>query len=379
MTRSNRLQIASLLAVFPAIFVACSSPEKSDSAENPEEAFVQSVRGNAGTVTTVASNSPAVDPAAMAKIELQTDKYDMGLIENDRIAVQHTKIFNRGDAPLKIARVTTSCGCTTGEMESTLVAPGGESDLIIRVDPAKIPGFFAEKVLTLHTNDPTNPAPTVHVVSHVKPEAEFNPEILDVGRFPLGEEKTIATTLRQIQEPPLEVIGAALGRDLPYIEITSELLPEADWTVPGKREYKIAAHFTPEAPVGLYDEWIWVNTNVVRYRNLPVKLKAEILGPYKVSPRAVAVRGVEPGQPSEGVLLITSDKPLKILEVSNTNSAIKVTHRETDTPNAVAFDLDVPARTPSRALRDTWTIAVEVDGVRHEETVSVTAILTNTN
>jgi len=157
------------------------------------------------------------------------------------------------------------------------------------------------------------------------------------------------------------------------------LLPEAQWTVPGKREYKITAKLSKDAPVGVYDEWLWVSTNIKRYANLPVKFKGEVKGPYTISPRNVAIRSVTPGQPVAGVLTIASEKSLKITEVTNTNSAVELTHREGGAPNSFVFDLNVPKRTPSRALRDVWTITLDVDGKTLVETVPATIILSSAN
>ncbi len=380
------MRIPAITLVSLIALAGCSkSPESNaGAAANPDEEFLRSVRGAAPetapadskpspTVTSVAATN--VDPAAMAKVELPTDRFDMGLVENDRVAVAKMPIYNRGTAPLKISRISTSCGCTTGEMESAVIAPGGEGTLIIRVDPARIPGFFAEKTLTIYTNDPITPNPTLNVLTHVKPEVEIAPEGLDFGKIALGDGAALTARIRQLQEPALEVSNAALGRDLAFIEVSVEALPEAQWTTPGKREYTITARMSKDAPTGVYDEWIWVNTNITRYANIPIKLKGEIVGPYEVSPRTVAVRGVEPGEPAKGVLFIRSDKPLTVTDLKNSNSAVQATFRKTDEPNAYTFDANVPQRPASRALRDTWTITLDVDGETHVETVAVTIIL----
>ena len=100
----------------------------------------------------------------------------------------------------------------------------------------------------------------------------------------------LSARIRQLQEGPLEVKSAALGRDLPFIEIKTEAVPESEWAAAGKREFTLTAKIGAKAPVGVYDEWIWVNTNITRYANMPVKLKGTVVGPYDVSPRSVAER-----------------------------------------------------------------------------------------
>jgi len=65
--------------------------------------------------------------------------------------------------------------------------------------------------------------------------------------------------------------------------------------------------------------------------------------------------------------------------VKNSNSAIELTHRAGDVPNSFVFDVNVPTRTPSRALRDTWSIKLDVDGKAFEENVAATIILSAVN
>lgn len=363
------------LAIVSALSAGCSeAPEPEAQSANPDEAFLQSVRGE--EADDAAPTPEITDPAAVAKIELPTDRYDMGVIENYEIAVQKMPVYNRGTAPLKITRVSTSCGCTSGEMETSVIPPGGEGNLIIRVDPARIPGFFAEKVLTLYTNDPTNPSPSLHVATHVKPEVELVPEVLDFGKIPVKHSGEFTARIRQLQDDAVEIKSAALGRDVTAITIESKLAPENEWAVPGKREFIITVKIAPGAPVGIYDETIWVNTNITRYANIPLKFRGEILGPYSVTPRAVAVRNLEPGITQQGVLFIQSEKPMKVTGLTNSNSAVTTAFQAGEQPNTFTFNLSVPERTPNRAIRDTWTITMDVDGEQFVETVPVTIILT---
>jgi hypothetical protein len=261
-------------------------------------------------------------------------------------------------------------------METSVIPPGGEGNLIIRVDPARIPGFFAEKVLTLYTNDPTNPAPSLHVATHVKPEVELIPEVLDFGKVPVKQAGELTARIRQLQDAPVEIKSAALGRDIPAITVDTKLAPENEWAAPGKREYIITARIAPGAPAGLYDEWIWINTNITRYANIPIKFRGEIVGPYSVTPRAVAVRNLEPGLTQQGVLFVQSEKPLKVTGLTNSNSAVTAAFQAGEQPNTFTFNVNVPQRTPNRAIRDTWTITMDVDGEQFVETVPVTIILT---
>lgn len=369
-----------VLATALMVLAGCSGSNDGQSAD-PDEAFLDQVRQEASTApASEEDTAPLVSPnAAAAKVELQTATFEMGEIANDTIAVKRMKVYNRGEAPLKITRVSTSCGCTTGEMEQSLIPPGGEGDLIIRVDPNRIPGFYADKVLTLFTNDPVNPTPTVHVVTHVQAEFVVVPETIDFGEVALGSGAEASVRVRQLQQAPFEINNASLNRNATYLQTELEKLPKDQWADPDKAEYRVTARVSPDAPAGPIDKWIILDTNLTRYTRVPVRVTGTVVGPYMVTPRNVMVRGLEPGTPQRGVLVLSSDKTLNVAEVTNENDAVDVSFRAAEKPNTYLFDIDVPTRTPSRGLRDTWTIAFSIDGKDYEESVPVSVVLTREN
>jgi hypothetical protein len=74
-------------------------------------------------------------------------------------------IRNLGRAPLQILAVSTSCGCTTAAAETSRVAPGNSTRLVITFDPV---GHGPEEgparhAVYLRTDDPARPELEVEV------------------------------------------------------------------------------------------------------------------------------------------------------------------------------------------------------------------------
>ena len=79
--------------------------------------------------------------------------YDFGTIgENDGFAEHIFNFKNTGDAPLRISRITTTCGCTQPEWTTDPVQPGGEGIIIITFNPKGRLGNF-NKTATVYTNE----------------------------------------------------------------------------------------------------------------------------------------------------------------------------------------------------------------------------------
>ena len=69
------------------------------------------------------------------QIELSAAEYDFGTIPNTKPVSQTFHVHNTGRGRLEIAGVSTSCGCTTAEIEGRQLAPGETADLKVTYDP----------------------------------------------------------------------------------------------------------------------------------------------------------------------------------------------------------------------------------------------------
>ena len=70
--------------------------------------------------------------------------YDFGTIKESDGWIEHEfKFTNTGNAPLAIATVSASCGCTKPEFPKKPIAPGKSAKIKIRFTPEGLKGYFA--------------------------------------------------------------------------------------------------------------------------------------------------------------------------------------------------------------------------------------------
>ncbi len=241
----------------------CGGPDSADEDGDPDEAFLQNVRQTAVSSSSAGQSRGVIQPGnRVAKVELETTDYVMGTISYKGLGHGEIKIYNNGTGNLEVTRITTTCNCTVGSMRNRVIPPGEVGILEITVDPSRIAGFFATKTLTLFTNDPLNPFPTVDVTTYVEPEAEFSPDKFLLGIRSRNETVEMVTRVRQIQETPLEIISVEFPKKSPYFTAEFAEVPESEWKTPHKREYIITARVLPGAPEGEYLEVIYVKSNL---------------------------------------------------------------------------------------------------------------------
>ncbi|OUW35282.1 MAG: hypothetical protein CBD39_01100 [Flavobacteriaceae bacterium TMED179] len=88
-------------------------------------------------------------------ISFETTLIDYGIIENNSNGIRTFGFKNIGDQDLIIRNVKSSCGCTIPKKPAGPIAPGGESEIVVRYD-TKREGPF-RKTITVITNIEKNP------------------------------------------------------------------------------------------------------------------------------------------------------------------------------------------------------------------------------
>lgn len=79
--------------------------------------------------------------------------YDFGVVDEAKGMVSHRFEFvNRGDVPLVISRVNSSCGCATADFTRKPVRSGEKGYVEVTFDPAYRSGFFNKRVAVLTEN-----------------------------------------------------------------------------------------------------------------------------------------------------------------------------------------------------------------------------------
>jgi len=142
------------------------------------------------------------------QVVFKEKEWNFGKIKQGEV-VSHEFIFhNEGTAPLKIIRVTTSCGCTAALVSETEIAPGKEGRLKVTFDSHG----YSDKVIKyifFDTNDPKTPQVELTITAQVEvgPAAriELDRYNLDLGISLEGEETSAKFTVKNSGQLELSI------------------------------------------------------------------------------------------------------------------------------------------------------------------------------
>ncbi len=106
------------------------------------------------------------------QIELSATEMHFGTIPNTEPVTQVFEVRNAGQGWLEITGVSTSCACTTAEIDDRRLAPGEVTDLTVTYDPQTHGGTTGEflRVVYVRSNDPATPEASLTIrVTVVEP------------------------------------------------------------------------------------------------------------------------------------------------------------------------------------------------------------------
>lgn len=90
---------------------------------------------------------------AQQKLLFTPSEWDFGSVREEDGRVTHTFTGeNRGDKPLVILDVVTTCGCTVPAFSKQPILPGGKTRITVTFDPENRPGSFT-KQLSVYSSD----------------------------------------------------------------------------------------------------------------------------------------------------------------------------------------------------------------------------------
>jgi hypothetical protein len=187
-----------------------------------------------GPITIASAPNLAAAPAAL----------DFGVAAIRQQMDLAVSLDNLGNAPVSITPGNDLQAPFTllGPGTPFVVPAGGSSNLQIRFNAA-VSGTQSG-MLTLHTDNPAQPAITIPVIARVAaatdPRIEIPPAVLDFGSLPLGQTGELSLAIRNTGFGTLQ-ITAATASD-PQFTVVS---PTAPFSIPPGGSAALVVHFTP--------------------------------------------------------------------------------------------------------------------------------------
>ena len=205
---------------------------------------------------------------AAPAVSVPRPEHDFGTIlqgEN----VRHVFTFtNRGDVPLNIEKVSSSCGCTAALSSAKTLAPGESGEIQTSFDSTRFRGQV-NKTVYLYTNDPAQPMVQLQIKGNIQVELLFEPQVVNFGA--VAAKRTVKSSVTLINQGKQQILLENPETTAP--ELAAHLSAEA--IAPGGKA-SVELTLTPKPGQGRFSGYVLFKANGAISHDLRIPVYADL-------------------------------------------------------------------------------------------------------
>lgn len=288
------------------------------------------------------ADTPAV---AAPVIDADRTEYNYGQVDETTPVEFTFTLRNRGDAPLTISQVETSCGCTSTQIGGKSLAPGESTPLTVRFNPRGRRGR-QEKQVVISSNDPRQPKLMLKLVGTVTADIDCQPQRVDFIDIKERDavERTISVAIRE------GVIARVTG-----VSVSSDVIKASLSASGSGSDVRVVVSTVPPIPPGVTRATVTITTDHPKYPSITVPVQIHVPSDIVVVPGAISL-SLDEGQAGAASTLMVSlksrsGKPFRILGVATPSP--EIVHRViNETPFSYRIEISNVVASPQ--LNGKW-------------------------
>lgn len=146
----------------------------------------------------------AAPALAAPMISVGKPVHDFGTVTQGEKVDHLFVIKNRGDEPLSINQIRSSCGCTAATLSAKTLPPGKSGEVKVTFDSTNFSGQVT-KTVNLDSNDPRNPSTVLTLQGKVSEIIAAVPNPINLGSLKAGSRKEVVLKLENRGSKPFTV------------------------------------------------------------------------------------------------------------------------------------------------------------------------------
>jgi len=261
-----------------------------------------------------AAPQPQATGEAKPSLDIPEKIKDFGVVTKGEKIRAVFEVRNPGNAPLEIAQVRPTCGCTVAEYDRT-IPPGGKGKIVAELDTTDFTGPISKAVM-VYSNDPANPATTIVVKADVQAFIDVLPRgfvRFNVLQGEPAEEKVIL-----VPSQPVDYKVVAVDTGKAPVTASFRKLEGAE-LVQGKNQpqWEVTFKVPANAPEGPINEKVVVKTTAEKSPNVTITLSGVVRPIVQVVPPTVDMGQVPGDVPVGRTLLLVNNRANHQLQITS--------------------------------------------------------------
>jgi Protein of unknown function (DUF1573) len=237
-----------------------------------------------------------------------TVSHNFGVVARGAEVTHRFRIRNIYKQNVQIGNVTTTCGCTAPQFDSTPVKTGEVTYVTISMDTNR---FQHQKnsTVTVQFAQPQFAEVKIPVEVYIRSDVVLTPPSINFGAVAAGQKTERSIEIAYAGRPDWKIKKVNTGD--PNIQAN---LVETNRNG-GQVNYRVDVSLLPNAPIGSVRDQMTLETDDANGNQIPVNVQAHIEGDVTITPQVVQLGTVAPGGDTTKTVMIRGQKPFVIEKV----------------------------------------------------------------
>jgi hypothetical protein len=244
-----------------------------------------------------------------AKKMFKVSEHDFGSVASGAKAEYEFEFENLYLEDIHISHAYTSCGCTTPRVVTPLLKTYEKGTILAHFNTDTFRGQRGATI-TVVIDQPFYAEVQLHVKGYIRGDVVVNPGSVQMGTIDQGTPLDKTVTVNYAGRSDWKILEAKSANP----NITAKVVETGRNY--GQVSYSVEVHLDKAAAAGYLNDQLMLVTNDAKASQIPVLIEGRVQAGVTVSPAALFMGVVQPGQKVTKQLVVKSKKPFRVLGVS---------------------------------------------------------------
>jgi len=243
-----------------------------------------------------------------AKRMFRETEHDFGTVPRGSKQEYAFRFKNLYKEAVHVADVHSQCGCTTPWIEKDTLASRETGEVRVRLNTKSFLGARGATV-TVTIDRPAFAEVQLQVRGHIRSDVVFTPGTVDFGSVVAGEQGAAKLDVAYAGSDHWEIVDVLSANR--FLEVELDETTRSG----GQVGYHMLVHLKPGAPAGLLQDQLAIVTNDAGGKMLLLPVEGHITSPLTVSPAALFLGAIKPGETVKKRLVVRGNRPFRVVKV----------------------------------------------------------------
>jgi len=236
-------------------------------------------------------------------------RHDFGTIARGAKAEYRFVLENNYLDDVHIARIRTSCGCTTPRIEQQRLKTYEKGAVVARINSDKFVGR-QQSTITVTIDEPLRAQVQLHVKVYIQSDVTLEPASVVLGDIDRGTAAEKAISVRYTGRGDWKIVEVKSNNP----HLTAEAVESKRSS--SRVSYHLRVRLDEDAPPGYIKEHLLLVTAGGRTKEILVLVEGQVLPDLIVSPNSLFLGVVRPGERVTKQVVVRSKRPFRITSIS---------------------------------------------------------------